>query len=363
LLGEWIQENAHVGAPRRRNAEDCPYRKKLDSLVAQKPDLGLSVRFHVEVEPKAVEICRIMSNEAERLAAELLGYKISAMPAVIELTEQQSTEGGPCPAELRYGEDVLRISGMHVRKLRCLYEVHHPRLKDEVTWEETFQRRLYAMLRRYVTFIGLDPSEEGSRGGNMHAAAPESVFAWLRREMSVRCEVFASPLNCYFSQFYSAFPDVDAPFGSQGSFFDVQALPEGSYEVGPPYTEEVMDLMARKLLVFLRSTEHALSFVIFVPDWGDDCTALGMMGGKDFEPYRQCRHGGAYVLAKGREHQYISGVQFFADSGADASRRYYVVPHGTRVYVLQNRAGAVKWPFTKEREQELLERLRPPSEG
>lgn len=261
---------------------------------------------------------------------------------------------------LRYGEEVLRLSGMHARKLRCLYEVHNAGPQDEM-WEATFRRRLYILLRRYVTFIGLDPSEEGSRGGNMHAAAPESVFAWLRKEMGVSCELFASPLNCYFSHFYSAFPDVDVHFGSQGSFFHAEELPGGSYEVGPPYTEEVMDLMAQKLLCLLQASgERPLSFVIFVPDWGDDCTALGRMGGPEFENFRRCRHGGAYVLARGREHQYISGVQFFADSGANASRRYYVVPHGTRIYVLQNKAGAEKWPFTKEREQALLERLRPP---
>ncbi|CAE6941064.1 pcif1, partial [Symbiodinium sp. CCMP2592] len=165
--------------------------------------------------------------------------------------------------------------------------------------------------------------------------------------MGVSCELFASPLNCYFAQFYSAFPDVDSAFGSRGSFFEAATLPEGSYEVGPPYTEEVMDLMAKKLLALLRgSGERPLSFVVFVPDWGDACTALGLMSGEEFKPFRHFAHG-SYILARGREHEYISGVQFFHDSGADASRRYYDVPHGTRVYVLQNSAGATRWPFTE----------------
>eukprot|EP00933_Yihiella_yeosuensis_P004241 TRINITY_DN108617_c0_g1_i1.p1 TRINITY_DN108617_c0_g1~~TRINITY_DN108617_c0_g1_i1.p1 ORF type:complete len:558 (+),score=99.78 TRINITY_DN108617_c0_g1_i1:131-1804(+) len=380
-LGQWIQANASQargGGARRRAVEDCPIRKKLDSLIVRTPtDMGLSVRFQVEVEPQAMEVVKIVSNEAEEVAAKLSKARETTAPAEplqVTLEEQidsASASSGPPPAVLKCGDDTIPVSGMHARKLRRLYEVHNP-LPDSndpehkeklAAWESLFRRRLYLMLRRYITFIGLDPSEEGSRGGNMHAAAPESVFAWLRAELGVRRELFASPLNCYFSQFYSAFPDTDAPFGSQGSFFDTadEALPEGSYEVGPPYTEEVMELMARKLLSFLRNSGgRALSFVIFVPDWGDECTALGLMGGRDFEPYRRSRHGGPFVLARGRDHQYISGVQFFADSGDDASRRYYVVPHGTRIYVLQNDAGASRWPFTKEKEQTLLERLKPP---
>lgn len=45
------------------------------------------------------------------------------------------------------------------------------------------------------------------------------MFDLLRSKASVGYECFASPLNAHFSRFGSAFPDVDAPFGSGGSFF------------------------------------------------------------------------------------------------------------------------------------------------
>jgi len=51
------------------------------------------------------------------------------------------------------------------------------------------------------------------------AAAGPNVFDLLRQQLSVGFECFASPLNAHFSRFGSAFPDVDAPFGSSGSFF------------------------------------------------------------------------------------------------------------------------------------------------
>lgn len=53
----------------------------------------------------------------------------------------------------------------------------------------------------------------------VQAAAGPPVFKLLRDRLAVGCECFASPLNAAFSRFGSAFPDVDAPFGSAGSFF------------------------------------------------------------------------------------------------------------------------------------------------
>eukprot|EP00434_Breviolum_minutum_P041076 symbB.v1.2.036533.t1/scaffold5182.1/size30060/1 len=365
LLENWLQENAEAWTKGRKSTTECPYRKKLDSLVAQMEDgsVGLSLRFRAAAEDIAVKVLKKVSDLAEQLAKDLQAPLTTEDDHSICLQERGREVG-----QISFGEDVMPINGMHLRKLRRLYEVHHAPSQDPEAGEETFQRRLYCMLRRYVTFIGLDPTQQGSQGGNMHAAAPESVFAWLRDKMGVRCELFASPLNCFFAEYYSAFPDVDSFFGSRGSFFDVDDLPAGSYEVGPPYTEEVMELMARKLLKHLQSSEDAktpLSFVVFVPHWGDECTALSLMGSTDFERFRPgpCKSSQSpYLLARGREHHYISGVQFFHDSGADARRRYYDVPHGTRIYVLQSSEGAKRWPFDEGASMELLEKLSSPAE-
>lgn len=53
----------------------------------------------------------------------------------------------------------------------------------------------------------------------LQAAAGPPVFELLRQKLAVGFECFASPLNAHFSRFGSAFPDVDGPFGSSGSFF------------------------------------------------------------------------------------------------------------------------------------------------
>jgi hypothetical protein len=49
---------------------------------------------------------------------------------------------------------------------------------------------------------------------------PGSLFHVLREELGVSLECFASPLNCYFGRYCSAFRDLDPCFGSLGSFFD-----------------------------------------------------------------------------------------------------------------------------------------------
>lgn len=51
------------------------------------------------------------------------------------------------------------------------------------------------------------------------AAVGPPVFELLRRRLSVGFECFASPLNAAYERCASAFPDVDGPFGSCGSFF------------------------------------------------------------------------------------------------------------------------------------------------
>lgn len=53
-------------------------------------------------------------------------------------------------------------------------------------------------------------------GSGLQGALPVSVFEALQRHFGVSFECFASPLNCYFKQYNSAFPDTDGYFGSRG---------------------------------------------------------------------------------------------------------------------------------------------------
>ena len=53
-------------------------------------------------------------------------------------------------------------------------------------------------------------------GTGLQGSLPVHVFEALHRLFGVSFECFASPLNCYFRQYCSAFPDTDGYFGSRG---------------------------------------------------------------------------------------------------------------------------------------------------
>ena len=103
------------------------------------------------------------------------------------------------------------------------------------------------------------------------AAIPDGCFEVLQQFFGVEHECFASPLNCYYHSFSSAFPNVDSAFGSIGSFFELRRVytSGGSFEANPPFIEGVMMVVALYLLDWLESElSHPLSFVLFLPSGG-----------------------------------------------------------------------------------------------
>ena len=76
------------------------------------------------------------------------------------------------------------------------------------------------------------------QGHGFQAAAGEHVFRALLQHVGASLECFASPLNCHFAAFCSAFPDTDAPFGSLGDFFAFRPQ-RGSFQANPPFVPEV----------------------------------------------------------------------------------------------------------------------------
>ncbi|KAF0973955.1 hypothetical protein FDP41_007039 [Naegleria fowleri] len=232
--------------------------------------------------------------------------------------------------------DTFKLNLIHYNKLRLLYkkcnEERDPEMKE-------FKYRLYTLIRRYQTFFGDSSSEEGA---NFHAALPEKGFDFLYREFQVCHECFASPINCYFNSFCSAFPDTDVYFGSRGSFFEFRPT-RGFFECGPPYTLEVMNKTARYCLELLKASNEPLAFAVFVPEWTD--TEYGNILHPDHTPF--CT---GHLLAEQGKHEYVIGMQHFKEN----DQRYWTLPFPTHVYFLQNEEGKKKWPITPQ----LIERYK-----
>ena len=131
-----------------------------------------------------------------------------------------------------------------------------------------FHLRLFALLLRYKSL----------RGHGFQAAVGPDVWKVLTSKLEVGFECFASPLNAYLPAYSSGFTDVDAPFGSSGSFFGLSAL-KGSFAANPPFVHSIMDAAAEHALSLLDAAtkaqgDHALSFVFFLPGWTESAPFL-----------------------------------------------------------------------------------------
>jgi hypothetical protein len=101
------------------------------------------------------------------------------------------------------------------------------------------------------------------------------------------CEGFASAFNHYFNTFCSAFPDLEKPFGSIGSFFNQTLDSWNKYIVfvNPPFDENLMDTIFEQIIRFLKEADQRRSsnpsdttgqllasdhhYILTVPNWTD----------------------------------------------------------------------------------------------
>uniref|UniRef100_A0AAQ5XCP3 mRNA (2'-O-methyladenosine-N(6)-)-methyltransferase n=1 Tax=Amphiprion ocellaris TaxID=80972 RepID=A0AAQ5XCP3_AMPOC len=240
---------------------------------------------------------------------------------------------------LRFRGEMVKVNRGHFSKLELLYRyscIDDPRF-------EKFLSRVWCLLKRYQVMFGSGANE----GTGLQGALPVSVFEALNRQFGVSFECFASPLNCYYKQFCSAFPDIDGFFGSRGPFLSFCPV-SGSFEANPPFCEELMDAMVTHFEDLLDQSSEPLSFIVFVPEWRDPVTpALTRM-----EASRFLRH---QLSVPAYEHEYRSGSQHICKR----DEMYYRAVHGTAVLFLQNDAGFVKWAPTPERLAELTAAYRP----
>ncbi|CAK9834563.1 mRNA (2'-O-methyladenosine-N(6)-)-methyltransferase [Anthophora retusa] len=238
---------------------------------------------------------------------------------------------------LRFHGDTVCINSMHLAKLEHLYRYN---CFDDKKFE-MFLPRVWCMLKRYQTYLGIN------EGQATQMALPVTVFECLQRSFGVTFECFASPLNCYFRQYCSAFADTDSYFGSRGPFLDFRPV-SGSFQANPPYCEELMEAMVNHFERLLADSTEPLSFVVFLPEWRDPApNALIKLESSHFKRKQ--------VVVPAMEHEYRHGFQHILPKGEVNIR----AAHGTLVVWLQNAAGTARWGPTEERVEALLEAWRP----
>lgn len=224
-----------------------------------------------------------------------------------------------------------RISGLHLEALRGLYTTH----SQGDAGHEHFNRRLFCLLMRYDAV-----------GGPMYQCSiTEKTFEVLRSQFGVAKECFASPFNHNAEMYWSAFPDTDVFFGSQGSFFTSLQSPlvmeGGSFYANPPFVEEYMRLL-RDYMEQILKLPVPVSFAVIIPTWTDEPSHIWMCRSK----YLQ------YDLRlEPNEYGYVDGNQ---QVSTETVKPIHVARFKSSFFILQNDQGSEKWPVHDINKQSLM---------
>ncbi|CAG2107767.1 unnamed protein product [Medioppia subpectinata] len=256
----------------------------------------------------------------------VLAHPCPKLPAVHIFTDKDTTH-------LRYKNDSLRISTLYLQKLEQLYRYN---CFDDRKFN-LFLSRVWSLLKRYQTWFGTNESSP------TQGALPLSVFSVLQKHFGVTFECFASPLNCYFRQYCSAFADTDGYFGSRGPILNFNPVC-GSFEVNPPFCEELMETTVDHFDKLLANSPEPLSFIVFVPEWRDPVP-------KVITKLESSKFKRKHLVIPAFEHEYRNGCQHVCDKN-DVNLKS---AHGTLIVFLQNDSGFLKWGPTPERLDELIE--------
>ncbi|CAN0092649.1 unnamed protein product [Ascophyllum nodosum] len=173
------------------------------------------------------------------------------------------------------------------------------------------------------------------------------AFDVLLRRFGVRMECFASPFNCRYARYCSAFADTDSPFGSLGSFFEFRPT-EGAFEANPPFVRDVILKMALHMEDLLKESSEALTFVVIIPSWED---APGWVRLR--ESKFQTRH----LRLDQKDHVYCEGKQHLRRN------RHRLASFHTSVFFLQTAEAARLSPVSQEACDELARAFAPKEEA
>lgn len=220
------------------------------------------------------------------------------------------------------------INRQHFDKVVVLFDRQNQDCQSREEREAGFLSSLFCLLARYDML----------QGAGLQAALPGAVFDVLLTLYGCNLECFASPLNCRYERFFSAFPDTDAPFGSLGSFFDHNFTQGGSYQANPPFVARFIHAMYEKMEQSLSSCVEPLMFVVFIPAWSE---------APAWKTLRESPHLQQYVLVDQSSHYYTEGTQHRRKS----SKR--IASFNTSVFFLQNEAGKDKWKIDSSQVEEL----------
>ena len=223
----------------------------------------------------------------------------------------------------------FKISHAHYSKIQILYDRNNTNSTSMIVHRDAFHSHLFSLLARYDML----------EGAGLQSSLNGNVFDVLLKHFQCNMECFASPFNCRYESFCSAFPDTDTSFGSMGSFFNFNfdALTEGAcFQANPPFVADFILAMQRRMEAVLVKDEDGtipFMFIVFIPAWKES------QGWVALHDSKSCVHH-LFLSQKDDPHYYCEGTQH------RRSKRYRVASFDTSVFFLQNKAARKKWPIS-----------------
>ncbi|RLN93834.1 hypothetical protein BBJ28_00012643 [Nothophytophthora sp. Chile5] len=288
----------------------------------------------------AMKKCKELTRESERLLRKFSQQNF----AVGKKKRVHVAVGEGAMHQLTYGHSSVKLSSAHFAKLREMFARKNGLEGDGSTMAPQEQRTFESAL-----FCLLLPSRSKLRGRVVlmrvvliwttnldwvKAALNEECFDALLEHFDCKMECFASPLNCRYSRFCSAFLDTDFAFGGVGSFFDF-APRSGCFEANPPFIPKLIKRMTDHMTALLDGADGALAFIVIIPTW------------QETEVISTC-NGSTHLRIPQKQHGYCEGKQQIRKT------RWRIASFDTSVFFWQNAKARIKWPITEK----ALESLR-----
>lgn len=164
---------------------------------------------------------------------------------------RETNQRGIVVLQTRIG--TLDMSDIMAARLRTLYVTHNP--PDLVTPEylSKFSRAAFLLLHRY-SYVDPGYKRQGFLGPRYFEAISRAF------KMPIDLECFSSAINTTVPTYCSLFPDVEAPFGSLGSFFDLKDLGDAQLcQCSPPRIGIITQQAVEHAVKLLRSSSQELS--------------------------------------------------------------------------------------------------------
>ena len=245
-----------------------------------------------------------------------------------DVTNAIGTKSRKRKVALTHGKTRLEVTVETLAKLRALHGKHATPKRARGD-PRRFRDDAFCVLARYAAARG-----GHHKAGTMQAAAPPAVFEALRESFGVQAELCASPVNCRWRSFGSAFLECDRHFGSFGDVFAFKPTC-GSFQANPPFDPSfIQRLVAHFESTLRRSGTEPLSFCVIAPHWPESACWKALTT----SPYARR----PILHLKQNQHGYVAGAQ------ATRVARVNPASAASDVVFLQNEAGARAWPVSVE---------------